>query len=196
MKDESLSSNHRDKLSVMLPPSTFLHTQRFETPLGEVMACASSEGLCFLDFVNTQRLHKQLTALERVFGMGIQESENPYIQQAKQELKAYFEGTLQSFQVPLHTPGTAFQQRVWQYLQTIPYGRTTSYQQEAEGIGQPTAMRAVANANGANRISILIPCHRVIGKSGELVGYGGGLERKKWLLEHEGALPQPTRKLF
>ena len=84
-------------------------------------------------------------------------------------------------------PGTAFQQGVWSILQRIPYGRTISYQHEAKALGNPRAIRAVATANGANRISIIIPCHRVIGKDGGLVGYGGGLSRKQWLIAHEQA---------
>ena len=101
------------------------------------------------------------------------------------QLGEYFQGTRREFSVPLHAPGSPFQRRVWNALQTIPYGETTHYQALAEQLGKPAAVRAVAAANGANRLSILIPCHRVIGKDGSLTGYGGGLQRKQWLLDHE-----------
>jgi AraC family transcriptional regulator of adaptative response/methylated-DNA-[protein]-cysteine methyltransferase len=101
------------------------------------------------------------------------------------QLKQYFAGTLTEFTVPLDLPGTEFQQQVWHVLQTIPFGKTRSYQQQAEAINNPKAVRAVAKANGDNRISIIIPCHRVIGKNGQLTGYGGGLWRKQRLLELE-----------
>ena len=101
------------------------------------------------------------------------------------EIEEYFEGSRKDFSVNLHTPGTDFQQRVWNALLNIPYGTTSTYQQQAERLKRPTAVRAIASANGYNRISIVVPCHRVIGKDGSLTGNGGGLERKKWLLEHE-----------
>ena len=101
------------------------------------------------------------------------------------QLGEYFQGTRREFSVPLHAPGSPFQRRVWNALQTIPYGETTHYQALAEQLGKPAAVRAVAAANGANCLSILIPCHRVIGKDGSLTGYGGGLQRKQWLLDHE-----------
>jgi methylated-DNA-[protein]-cysteine S-methyltransferase len=104
---------------------------------------------------------------------------------AREELAAYYAGTLQEFKVPLAPNGTPFQQRVWRALLEIPFGETESYGQLARRIGAPTAARAVGMANGRNPISIIIPCHRVIGTSGALVGYGGGLPRKRWLLEHE-----------
>jgi methylated-DNA-[protein]-cysteine S-methyltransferase len=107
---------------------------------------------------------------------------------AKKQLKAYFDGQLTEFNVPLVMPGTDFQKRVWNELQQIPYGKTLSYGELANRIGQPQASRAVGLANGRNPISILVPCHRVIGANGKLTGYGGGLERKQWLLEHESKL--------
>jgi methylated-DNA-[protein]-cysteine S-methyltransferase len=105
--------------------------------------------------------------------------------EAREELTAYYAGTLQEFKVPLAPQGTPFQQRVWKALLEIPFGETESYGQLARRIGAPNAARAVGLANGRNPIAIIIPCHRVIGSSGALVGYGGGLPRKKWLLEHE-----------
>jgi O-6-methylguanine DNA methyltransferase len=105
--------------------------------------------------------------------------------QVQAELNAYFEGRLQEFTLPLQTSGTAFQEAVWRVLLTIPYGQTCSYADVAHKIGQPSAVRAVGHANGDNRISILVPCHRVIGSDGKLTGYGGGLWRKKYLLALE-----------
>lgn len=103
----------------------------------------------------------------------------------KQEITEYFSGMRSSFDVALHTPGTDFQRKVWSTLIKVSYGSTSTYQQLAESIHRPTAFRAVAQANGYNRISIVVPCHRIIGKNGDLTGYGGGLERKKWLLDFE-----------
>jgi methylated-DNA-[protein]-cysteine S-methyltransferase len=102
------------------------------------------------------------------------------------QLREYFAGSRREFDLPLHFEGTTFQRRVWQELTEIPYGETWSYGQLAHRIGNPSASRAVGLANGRNPISILVPCHRVIGADGSLTGYGGGLERKRWLLAHEG----------
>jgi methylated-DNA-[protein]-cysteine S-methyltransferase len=107
------------------------------------------------------------------------------LEAAREELAAYYEGKLQAFEVKLAPVGTPFQQRVWRALLEIPFGETESYGQLARRIGSPTAARAVGMANGRNPIAIIIPCHRVIGTSGALVGYGGGLPRKRWLLDHE-----------
>ncbi|SFI92342.1 methylated-DNA--[protein]-cysteine S-methyltransferase [Nitrosomonas sp. Nm34] len=106
-------------------------------------------------------------------------------EQAISQLKAYFAKELSDFELPLKATGTAFQEKVWQSLTTIPYGETISYKNIAERIQTPKAVRAVGLANGKNPISIIIPCHRVIGANGKLVGYGGGLPRKQWLLTHE-----------
>jgi methylated-DNA-[protein]-cysteine S-methyltransferase len=104
---------------------------------------------------------------------------------AREQLAAYFAGTLIEFDLPLHMQGTAFQMQVWKALQTIPYGTTMAYSDLAQQIGHPNASRAVGMANGRNPISIIVPCHRIIGANGKLTGYGGGIERKQWLLSHE-----------
>ena len=111
--------------------------------------------------------------------------ETPLIKEAARQLRQYFAGERQSFDLPLQTEGTAFQEKVWQELRKIPYGETRSYQALAERIGHPKACRAVGGANHHNPIMIVIPCHRVIGKNGSLVGFGGGVDVKAWLLEHE-----------
>lgn len=113
--------------------------------------------------------------------------ELPIFQRVSQQLAEYFAGHRQQFDLPLLPVGTAFQRRVWQALQQIPFGATASYQQIARAIGQPTACRAVGGANGRNPLPIVIPCHRVIGATGALVGFSAGLERKVWLLQHEAA---------
>lgn len=158
---------------------------RFTTPLGPMFACATDEGLCLLEFTDRRMLEAEFHDLQKRLNAVILVGENEYIVQAKEEIAEYFAGERTQFEVPLHTPGTDFQRSVWRILHHIPYGDTRSYQQQAELLGKPKAVRAVGTANGMNRISIIIPCHRVIGKNGALTGYGGGLERKKWLLEHE-----------
>jgi len=116
------------------------------------------------------------------------EREDAVLPQLREQLDAYWDGSLQAFSVPLRTTGTLFQSRVWAALSMIPYGETWSYGQLAAEIGQPTASRAVGLANGKNPVGIVVPCHRVVGSSGSLTGYGGGLERKRWLLDHERAM--------
>jgi AraC family transcriptional regulator of adaptative response/methylated-DNA-[protein]-cysteine methyltransferase len=137
-------------------------------------------------------LEKQLRTLQQRFNCGMVPGRNPHLDRLKNELQEYFSGGLRRFSIPLSYPGSKFQQRVWNELLQIPYGRTLSYAQLAERVGQPEAVRAVGTANGMNRIAILIPCHRVINKSGKLGGYGGGLWRKKFLLD----LEQNNQALF
>ncbi|WP_432412204.1 methylated-DNA--[protein]-cysteine S-methyltransferase [Rasiella sp. SM2506] len=119
---------------------------------------------------------------------------SPHLQQAVDQIQQYFSKKRTAFDLKLAPKGTEFQQKVWKELQTIPYGKTTSYQQMANQLGDPKVIRAAASANGKNPISILIPCHRVIGSDGSLTGYAGGLLRKKWLLAHESPVRQG--KLF
>ena len=119
-----------------------------------------------------------------------------HMTKAKQQLKEYFEGTRQEFSLPLDFQGTDFQQNVWQSLLSIPYGTKRTYMQQAQSLGDEKAIRAVANANGKNKIAIVVPCHRVIGSNGKLTGYAGGLERKKWLLQWELKHSKPSGTLF
>lgn len=149
-------------------------TALIATPTGMMIAEASSEGITRLDFARGD---------ETVSGT------SPLLERLRGELAEYFAGTLQTFTVPLAPEGTPFQQGVWEVLRTIPYGTTLSYAQEAARMGRPSAVRAVANANGRNPIAILIPCHRVIATGGGLGGYSGGLEYKKFLLRMEGVPP-------
>ena len=162
-----------------------INITRLETPLGPMYACAVEKGICLLDFTDRRMLETEFKELTRYLNAVILPGENSHFTLLKKELNEYFEGKRQIFTIPLVTPGTEFQNRVWEQLRRIQFGRTVSYLYQAKAIGKPEAVRAVANANGHNRISIIIPCHRVIGKNGSLTGYGGGLWRKKWLIEHE-----------
>jgi AraC family transcriptional regulator, regulatory protein of adaptative response / methylated-DNA-[protein]-cysteine methyltransferase len=161
------------------------------TPLGEMVAVANHEALCLLEFTDRRMLATQLDRLRKRRGVDPEASVNAVLEQTQRELDDYFSGHLRSFTLRLEPAGTPFQQKAWQLLATIPYGTTRSYAEQAVALGQPTATRAVARANGDNPIAIIVPCHRVIGADGKLTGYGGGLWRKRWLLDHEqgGALP-------
>lgn len=158
---------------------------RITTPLGPMFVGATDCGICMLEFVDRKMLETEFRDLQRLFKARILVGENEHINQAIKELQEYFEGKLKSFSVALDTPGTDFQKEVWSNLQQVPYGKTTSYKAQAQYLRNPAAIRAMATANGYNRVSIIIPCHRVIGKDGQLRGYGGGIERKKWLLGFE-----------
>ncbi|HYE56350.1 MAG TPA: methylated-DNA--[protein]-cysteine S-methyltransferase [Chitinophagaceae bacterium] len=162
-----------------------IHVARLETPIGPMFAGALEEGICLLEFTDRRMLETQFSQLGRLLNATIIQGYHGHFDELQRQLNEYFEGTRKEFTVPLVTPGSEFQQEVWKELQTIPYGSTRSYREQAQAIRRAQAVRAVANANGCNRISILIPCHRVIGEDGHLTGYGGGLWRKKWLLDLE-----------
>lgn len=159
--------------------------KRIETPLGTMIACATEKGICLLEFSDRKMLETELKAIAKLLNATIIQGHNTYIDALEKELNEYFSGQRKAFEVPLHTTGTAFQIKVWEALQNIAYGQTISYKEQAVAIGSDNSVRAVANANGMNRVSILIPCHRVIGSDGQLTGYGGGLWRKKFLLDLE-----------
>lgn len=163
---------------------------RLETPLGTMIACGVAQGICLLEFTDRKMLETELKAIAKLLNASIVQGTNPHFDLLKRQLDEYFAGQRRVFSVPLVTPGTEFQQDVWRALQTIPYGTTLSYQQQALALQRPGAVRAVAAANGLNRLAILVPCHRVIGSDGQLTGYGGGLWRKKWLLDLEAQSPQ------
>lgn len=164
---------------------TIINIVRFTTPLGPMFACATEEGICLLEFTDRKMLETEFKDLRRRLNAVILPGENDHLVRVQSELSEYFEGKRRHFTVALHTPGTDFQRSVWRVLQEIPYGETRSYKQQAIAIGNPSGVRAVASANGQNLVSIIIPCHRVIGSDGHLTGYGGGLFRKKWLLDFE-----------
>ena len=155
------------------------------TPLGEMLAVFGSRGLCLLEFVGQKHMEQEIMAVQKALNGQFIFQENEQTQLLRQELDLYFQGRLKVFVTPLETIGTAFQQQVWNALLTIPYGETRSYKEQAQQLGNPKAIRAVAAANGQNKVSILIPCHRVIGSDGKLTGYAGGLNRKQSLLALE-----------
>lgn len=165
---------------------TVITVGRILTPLGPMVAGATAEAVFFLEFSDRRRLPVQLDRLRARLACTLVPGENRLLGDLDEQLHAYFEGDLREFEVPLAAPGSAFQETVWEALRQIPYGETRSYADIARSIGRPSAVRAVARANGDNRLAILIPCHRVIGSDGRLTGYGGGLWRKKRLLELEG----------
>ncbi|HUL43829.1 MAG TPA: methylated-DNA--[protein]-cysteine S-methyltransferase [Bacteroidota bacterium] len=157
-------------------------TTWIESPLGPLIAAATSEGICLLEFTDRRMIDHQFYRLRRSFRQAIVPGENEHLHRLRTELLEYFDGRRKKFTVPVVYPGTEFEQKVWNALRAIPFGATESYEGIAGTIGSPKAIRAVGRANGANRIAIVIPCHRVINKSGELGGYGGGLWRKRKLL--------------
>ena len=158
---------------------------KIETQLGDMIAGSVDEGICMCEFSDRNTLKAELDDLKKYLQQEIVEGENDHIKNLRIQLSEYFAGVRKLFDIPLVIPGTEFQKKVWNELLNIPYGYTISYRQQAEALKNPLAIRAVASANGMNRISIIIPCHRVIGSNGSLTGYGGGLHRKKWLLDHE-----------
>jgi len=156
-----------------------------DTPLGAMLAVADDDGLALLEFVDRRMLQTQIATLRRRFSATIVPGEHRTLTQTARELEKYFKGKLKRFETPLALRGTAFQERVWKRLMAIPYGEALSYAEMAIDLGERGAQRAVGKANGDNRLAIIIPCHRVIKADGTLCGYGGGLWRKQWLLDHE-----------
>jgi methylated-DNA-[protein]-cysteine S-methyltransferase len=154
------------------PATAFL-----DCPVGRLTLLASAEGLCGVYFPD----HKgaPLVDAER-------QPDHPALRAARQQLAEYFRGQRRAFELPLDPAGTAFQRRVWAALRAIPFGETRGYGDLAALLGQPAAARAVGLANGRNPLSIVVPCHRVVGRDGALTGYAGGLDAKRWLLAHEG----------
>ena len=152
------------------------------SPLGGIVVAADRSGLRWLEF---RQRRDGAFSIPRDWE---EDPDFPVLRRAEEQLRAYFEGRRRSFSLPLAPLGTPFQRKVWAALQEIPYGETISYSELANRVGRPAAIRAAGAANGKNPISIVIPCHRVLGKDGSLTGYGGGLEKKGALLELEGAL--------
>jgi methylated-DNA-[protein]-cysteine S-methyltransferase len=176
------------------------------TPLGDMLALSSDEGLCALEFTmvkgrarGEERLSRLQARLARWFPPHeIVDRDTPTISRARAWLAEYFDGTSAAIdRLPLDMRGAPFEKKVWKALCTIPPGQTTSYGAIAQALGSAGASRAVGAANGANPIAIVVPCHRVIGSNGSLTGYGGGLDRKTWLLDHERRFrAEPQASLF
>lgn len=185
-------SGFRDAFSKIMgaPPSKsenqrVLKASWIDTPLGPMLAIADDDALYLLEFVDRRGLEKEIDRLRKKTHLPIIPGESNPTKQIKAELREYFSGKIELFKTPLFLIGSSFQQRVWAELQKIPRGETKSYIEIAKAIGNPLAFRAVGTANGANQFAIVIPCHRVINSNGNLGGYGGGLKRKEWLLQHE-----------
>ncbi len=155
-----------------------METAYFNSPVGTLEIKGDENGLVSLHFLNTEEEKTSIIS--------------EYLQPTITQLQEYFEGTRTEFQLKLNPEGTTFQKRVWEQLQEIPFAKTVSYQEIANRLGDPKVIRAAASANGKNPISIIIPCHRVIGSDGSLTGYAGGLHRKKWLLAHECPVKQQS----
>jgi O-6-methylguanine DNA methyltransferase len=155
------------------------------TPLGRILTGAIDEGICLLEFTDRPMLPTQLDVLSRRLGRPIVAGRHPHVDRLQAELDDYFARRGTSFEVPVVAPGSPFQERTWAELRSIPPGETLSYEELAERVGRPGAQRAVGTANGANRVALVIPCHRVVRKNGETGNYGGGRWRKAWLLAHE-----------
>lgn len=159
--------------------------KHIDTPVGKMRIGATDEGICLFDFQYRKSIDSIMGRIESLSGDKFGEGEHPHFHLLEQQIGEYFAGMRKEFDLPLHLLGTSFQKNVWQGLLQIPYGETRSYKQQSIFLGNEKAIRAVAGANGENGIAIIIPCHRVIGEHGSLTGYGGGLQRKKWLLDHE-----------
>ncbi len=158
---------------------------RIMTPLGPMLAGVTDEGLCLLEFVDRRMLATQIKRLVGLLDCAIAPGDHPFLTKVGEQLDAYFTGSRTAFDLPVIVPGTDFQIRCWNWLRSIPYGQTKSYAEQAQALGVPNGRRAVGRANGVNRLSIVIPCHRVVRADGQLAGYGGGVWRKRKLIAHE-----------
>jgi methylated-DNA-[protein]-cysteine S-methyltransferase len=169
-----------------MPEPLSLLIDRFDTPIGEMVIVADHDGnLRAVEWTDHEdRLHKSLRLHYGGNGFRLEQSSNP--SGLSDVMKRYFAGELAAIdELPVRTAGTPFQRDVWRALREIPHGTTVSYARLAERVGRPKAVRAVGLANGSNPIGVVVPCHRVVGSNGSLTGYGGGIERKRWLLQHE-----------
>ena len=166
-------------------PEGYFHYH--DSPMGKILMAASDRGVCYLNFID------DAITVESDSYRSI-ESLHPFLQKLITELDSYFAGNTKLFSVPLDLQGTDFQKKVWEAVAAIPYGESVSYAKLSGALGNPDAIRAVANANARNPVLIIVPCHRVIGTDGSLTGYAAGLHRKKFLLELEGIL-QPSHQL-
>ncbi|MCB0403023.1 MAG: methylated-DNA--[protein]-cysteine S-methyltransferase [Flavobacteriales bacterium] len=164
-----------------------IYTSSFSSPLGEIHIGATDKGLCLLEFGVPERIEQHFNQFNKYWEVVQSDQKCGLLDEAENQLHAYFRKDLQRFNLPFDLVGTDFQLNVWNELLQIPYGRTRSYKEQAIALGNLKAIRAVATANGQNRIAIIIPCHRVIGSDGSLVGFGGELWRKKALLDLESS---------
>lgn len=172
-----------------------IRVTRISTPLGLMVAAEAEGSLCLLEFADRRTVENELADLERFLEAKAIPGPSPLFDLLSRQLAGYFEGRVTRFDLPLTFPGTAFQQAVWRALLEVPYGQTRTYAGQAAVVGRPEAFRAVGTANGCNRIAIVVPCHRIVAADGGLAGYGGGLWRKRWLLDLEaGRLTKEVRR--
>lgn len=176
----------RRNLPSELGRHNLLKAKWLETPIGPMLGIADEEVLHLLEFVERRGLQQQIERLQQKTKATIVFGSTEVLRSIQEELNQYFDGGIWDFQTPLALHGSPFQRQVWNELQKIPAGGTRSYSDLAVASGRPSACRAVAQANGANQLAVVIPCHRVIHANGELGGYAGGVLRKRWLLAHEG----------
>lgn len=166
-------------------PTECLQVAQIETPLETMVAVADDRALHVLEFLDRRIFGAQMEAVAQATKRRFHVCENAVTAQVRAEITGYFQGHIRTFKTPLALHGTDFVQAVWRALQDVPAGETRSYGALARAMNHPKAVRAVAQANGANRLAVIVPCHRIIGADGSLTGYGGGLWRKRWLLDHE-----------
>jgi O-6-methylguanine DNA methyltransferase len=173
-----------------------LYFLNMNTPLGLILAGATNQGICHVEFEDSKNHEEVKGKLSKNLGLPISETINPHLAQLQIQLAEYFDGKRQEFKIPIVFFGTEFQQKVWGSLLKIPFGCLRTYKEQALEMNKLKGIRAVANANGLNNILILVPCHRVIGSNGKLTGYSGLLWRKKWLIHHEQSIMPLNGKLF
>jgi AraC family transcriptional regulator of adaptative response/methylated-DNA-[protein]-cysteine methyltransferase len=162
-----------------------LFTKNIDTPVGPMWIAANDDGICLFEFEDRRRIDQIMKRITSLLSTDFIVGHHPYHTLLEAQVSEYFAGTRKTFDLPLQLVGSEFQKKVWTGLLDIPFGKTRSYKEQSIFLGDEKAIRAVAGANGQNSIAIIVPCHRVIGSSGSLTGYGGGLQRKQWLLEHE-----------
>jgi methylated-DNA-[protein]-cysteine S-methyltransferase len=174
----------------------YIKIQYHQSPLGKLILGSFENKLCLCDWFHRSNRMAVDSRLKTGLHAEFSEEQDAVLEQTVLQLKGYFSGNRKSFELPLLMVGSDFQKKVWQELLKIPYGKTVSYALLSELLHNPSGIRAVASANGANAISIIVPCHRVIGSDGKMVGYAGGLKVKKKLLHLEGALVNDQLELF
>jgi len=180
--------NTGGNMTVSENSANYLNHTEIESPLGKIIIGERNGRICLVDFKSGNRAKNALKFLAKHYGAKLNRVKTPSLKTAEKQLNLYFSGKLTDFDLALEYTGTRFQKMVWKRLKKIPFGKTVNYGRIAEKIGNSKAARAAGAAIGKNRISIIIPCHRIIGKNGSLTGFGGGLRKKEWLLKHEGAI--------
>jgi methylated-DNA-[protein]-cysteine S-methyltransferase len=180
----------------LIPNMNYVKIQNYYSPLGDLILGSFENKLCLCDWFHRTNRMAIDTRLRKGLNAEFSEEKDQIIETAVFQLEEYFKGKRRIFELPLLLIGTDFQKKVWQALLEIPYGKTETYASLSERLNNPLGIRAIASANGANALSILVPCHRVIGSDGKMVGYAGGLRTKKKLLQLEGALNSSQLELF